>query len=69
MSKEQAFLLKNAARLPTVECFSIYDEEQQLLVVESTGYPVVLTSMGITHSKTHAHPGDDDPDPGAEKCY
>lgn len=32
--------------------------------------PLVLSGVSApTHSKTRQHPGDDDPDPGQDKCY
>ncbi len=69
MNKEQVLILKNAKRLPPVKSVAVYDERQHLSVIEATGQPVVMTALGTTHSKTNAYPGDDDPDPGAERCY
>lgn len=69
MNKEQVLILKKAKRLPVVRSIAVYDEIQHLSVIKSTGQPVVMTELGTTHSKTNAYPGDDDPDPGAERCY
>ena len=69
MTKVRAFLLNKAQLIPAVERLAVYDEDQHLSVVESTRQPIVLASLGITHSKTNAYPGDDDPDPGQDRCY
>jgi hypothetical protein len=69
MNNEKVLILKNAKRLPEVTSVTVYDEEQHLSIIKATGQPVVMTELGTTHSKTNAYPGDDDPDPGAERCY
>lgn len=69
MKKEQALLLTKAELIPAAGPLAVYDDARQLLVVEATGEPLVMTSAGVTHSKTSAAPGDDDPDPGQERCY
>lgn len=69
MNRQRAFLMTKAEMIPAVENPSKYKEELDMSVVESTGEPIVLSALGITHSKTEAYPGDDDPDPGKEKCY
>ena len=51
------------------ECY--YNSDLQLTVLASDGItPLVVSGENApTHSKTMSHPGDDDPDPGQERCY
>lgn len=69
MKKGKVNVLKNAKLIPTARKTAVYDEDLHLSILATTGEPIVMTTLGITHSKTHAQYGDDDPDPGAERCY
>lgn len=46
-----------------------YCHKRDLSIVEATGEPFVLSQAAPTYSKTAARPGDDDPDPGQDRCY
>lgn len=46
-----------------------YCNTRDLSIDEATGKPFVLSQAGPTYSKTAARPGDDDPDPGQDRCY
>ncbi len=65
------FLISHAVRVETKDQKGVYDPALQLNVVSSTDRTPLVSSAGAppTHSKTAAHPGDDDPDPGNDPCY
>jgi hypothetical protein len=48
-----------------------YDPELELNTVSKfVKTPLVLSGGSApTHSKTYQRPGDDDPDPGQDRCY
>lgn len=69
MKKGKVNLLKYAKLIPTAGNIAVYNEDLHLSVLATTGQPLVETTLGITHSKTHSQHGDDDPDPGSERCY
>lgn len=66
------FLLDKAVRIPMKESIGEYDSARSLNVTAEHGRQVpVVSVVGAppTHSKTMCAPGDDDPDPGQERCY
>jgi hypothetical protein len=69
---KRVFLLEKAVRLPTKEPIGEYDSTQSLNMTLQNGKQVaVVTVAGAppSFSKTMSRPGDDDPDPGQERCY
>lgn len=73
MTEKRAFLLARARKVIELQDMEkYYDEVQQLnvLVVGDEPQPLVTNdNFGYTESKTHAAPGDDDPDRESEGCY
>jgi hypothetical protein len=70
-TKKPIFLLSKAVAVEPSGTDCRYDSDLQLNVLISDGItPLVDSGENLpTMSKTHAHPGDDDPDPGQDKCY
>lgn len=70
-NKKSIFLISKAVTVEPsgVDCH--YDSDLQLNVLDSDGItPLVDSSRNQpTMSKTQALPGDDDPDPGQDRCY
>ena len=69
---KKSFLLSQAYDITANSNESwIYDENLNLNIKIEKGVriPVCLQPSVITQSKTHAAPGDDDPDPDASICY
>jgi len=72
MAAKRAFLLTGASCFELQDVQNFYDEKQQLNLVARSddSLPLVATDgFARTESKTHAAPGDDDPDPEDEGCY
>ena len=69
MKGDRPFLMTRARLVPIHEVSSHYDPRRALSVDACTGEPLVLAQSAVTHSKTAARPGDDDPDPGQDRCY
>lgn len=73
MTQKRAFLLARARQIVTaMDLRGHYDDVAQLNVAQTVGdvQPLVMKKgLAITMSKTHAAPGDDDPDIEAEDCY
>lgn len=67
--KQHVLLLADVTLIPWSDFPSIYDPTLQLNVTVEGGQPFVLAANAVTHSKTHARPGDDDPDPRGDRCY
>jgi hypothetical protein len=65
------FLVSRAVVVKPKGMQGYYDSELQLKVVSKDNRtPLVISGMTApTHSKTLEEPGDDDPDPGQERCY
>ena len=65
------FLLSKAVVIEATEPECYYSSDLQLNVLASDGVtPLVVSGKNApTHSKTMSRPGDDDPDPGQERCY
>lgn len=69
---DHTFLLENSHELKTVQFEAWqYDNELQLNIVsiENKTVPACTLQSLITHSKTEATPGDDDPDRDMEVMY
>jgi len=71
-NQKRAYLLHNCVQIPLKERIGEYSYIDSLNTVKQDGVTVpVVTLEGApsTHSKTAAYPGDDDADPGQERCY
>jgi hypothetical protein len=69
MKPSRPFLLTKVQHVKPGPRRTRYSEDQDLSVDVATGKPFVLSDAAPTYSKTHAWPGDDDPDPGQDRCY
>ena len=73
MNQKRAFLLARAQQIvSSIDLRSYYDDHAQLNLKWTKGNlePLVMNEgAAFTQSKTHAAPGDDDPDRDAEFCY
>lgn len=69
--KKPVFLISRAITILPKGLVSHYDYNLNLNVLSKDGVtPVVASGENApTHSKTEAYPGDDDPDPGQDRCY
>jgi hypothetical protein len=70
-TQKPVFLVSRAVTVEPEGIPGYYDSELQLKVVSKDDRtPLVISGMTApTHSKTFQAPGDDDPDPGQERCY
>lgn len=65
------FLVSKAIAVKADGPEGYYDSELSLTTVSKDDKtPLVLAGVSVpTQSKTFKYPGDDDPDPGQDRCY
>lgn len=71
MNDKQVFLISCAQAITLTEAEALYNSALQINVLSTDNQtPAVLAGQSApTHSKTNQFPGDDDPDPGQDRCY
>ena len=70
MKNNPVFLLSRSIEIMPSGPAIIYDQEQSInVLVEDGTTPAVISEYGTTRSKTDSAVGDDDPDPGQDRCY
>lgn len=70
--EKRPYLLEDCIKVPIQNPEGEYSLMDSVTVVDKGGVRTPLVEMKgapSTHSKTFAHPGDDDPEPGQERCY